>query len=139
MNVVQIGTEQRHTYCFFPIGIEKRLFMLTVKMIMVDECGDEFVVDTFSINDDLDEDYMEVWESMKIEKARQRYPEAQRFYFEDSRAIQRLINAEINGWREEDDDDIDEWGEMEDDGNMPCDYSGVCAGMSCPMYWKCQH
>ena len=23
--------------------------------------------------------------------------------------------------------------------NMPCDYSGVCAGMSCPMYWKCQH
>ena len=24
-------------------------------------------------------------------------------------------------------------------GNMPCDYSGFCAGMSCPMYWKCQH
>ena len=23
--------------------------------------------------------------------------------------------------------------------NMPCDYSGFCAGMSCPMYWKCQH
>ena len=23
--------------------------------------------------------------------------------------------------------------------NMMCDYSGVCAGMSCPMYWKCQH
>ena len=23
--------------------------------------------------------------------------------------------------------------------NMPCDYSGICAGMSCPMYWKCQH
>ena len=106
---------------------------------MIDECGDEVVVDTFNINDDLDEDYMEVWESMKIEKARQRYPEAQRFYFEDSRAMQRLINAEINGWREEDDDDIDEWGETEDDGNMPCDYSGFCGGMSCPMYWKCQH
>ena len=23
--------------------------------------------------------------------------------------------------------------------NMPCDYSGFCSGMSCPMYWKCQH
>ena len=23
--------------------------------------------------------------------------------------------------------------------NMLCDYSGFCAGMSCPMYWKCQH
>ena len=22
--------------------------------------------------------------------------------------------------------------------NMPCDYSGFCAGTSCPMYWKCQ-
>ena len=90
--------------------------MFTVKMIMVDECGDEVVVDTFKVNDDLDADYVEVWESMKIEKARERYPEAQRFYFEDSRAMQRLIDDEINGWREEDDDDIDEWGEMEDDG-----------------------
>ena len=86
--------------------------MFSVKMIMVDECGDEVVVDTFSINDELDEDYMEVWESMKIEKARQRYPEARRFYFEDSRNMQRLIDVEINGWREEDDDDINEWGEM---------------------------
>lgn len=92
--------------------------MFTVKMIMVDECGDEVVVDTFKVNDDLDEDYEEVWESMKIEKARQRYPEAQRFYFEDSRDLQRRVNAalaEFNGWREDDDDDIDEWGEMEDD------------------------
>ena len=113
--------------------------MFTVKMIMVDECGDEVVVDTFKVNDDLDADYVEVWESMKIEKARERYPEAQRFYFEDSRAMQRLIDDEINGWREEDDDDIDEWGEMEDDGNMPCDYSGFCGGMSCQMYFKCQH
>ena len=86
--------------------------MFSVKMVMVDECGDEFVIDTFNINDELDEDYIEVWESMKIEKAKQRYPEAQRFYFEDSRATQRLIDEEISGWREEDDDDIDEWGEM---------------------------
>ena len=86
--------------------------MFSVKMIMVDECGDEVVVDTFSINDELDEDYVEVWESMKIEKARQRYPEAQGFYFEDSRDLQRLINAEVDGFREDDDDDVDEWEEI---------------------------
>ena len=86
--------------------------MFSVKMIMIDECGDEVVVDTFSINDELDEDYVEVWESMKIEKAKQRYPEAQGFYFENSRDLQRLINAELNGFREEDDDDVDEWEEI---------------------------
>ena len=119
---------------FFPIGIEKAVIMFTVKMIMVDECGDEVVIDTFNVGDELDEDYMEMWEDMKIEKAKQRYPEAQRFYFENSRDMQRRINAEINGWGEEDDDD--EWDEVENDGNMPCDYSGVCAGESCPMYRK---
>ena len=113
--------------------------MFTTKMIMVDECGDEVVIDTFNINDELkDEDYVEVWESM-IEKARQRYPEAQRFYLEDSRAMQRLIDAEINGWREEDNDDINAWGEMEEYENILCDDSGVCGGESCPMYWKCRH
>ena len=86
--------------------------MFSVKMIMIDECGDEVVVDTFSINDELDEDYVEVWESMKIEKAKQRYPEAQGFYFEDSRDLQRLINAEVDGFREDDDDDVDEWEEI---------------------------
>ncbi len=127
------------THIVFPfVGIEKRILMFTVKMIMVDECGDEVVVDTFNVGDELDEDYMEMWEDMKIEKARERFPEAQRFYFEDSRDMQRLINAELNGFREEDDDEIDEWGEMEDDGNMPCDYSGLCAGASCPQYFKCQ-
>lgn len=23
--------------------------------------------------------------------------------------------------------------------NMPCDYSGFCAGTSCPQFFKCQH
>ena len=29
--------------------------------------------------------------------------------------------------------------ESETENMMPCDYSGVCAGMSCPMYWNCRH
>lgn len=51
-------------------------------LIMVDECGDEVKVDTYQIGDELDEDYVELWQQIKIDKARERYPEAQRFYFE---------------------------------------------------------
>lgn len=29
--------------------------------------------------------------------------------------------------------------ELETEKMMPCDYSGFCAGTSCPMYWECQH
>lgn len=28
---------------------------------------------------------------------------------------------------------------LEESKNMPCDYSGFCAGMSCPQFFKCQH
>lgn len=51
---------------------------------MVDECGDEVKVETFNVRNDLDKDYMELWKDMKIKKARENYPEAQRFYFERS-------------------------------------------------------
>lgn len=51
-------------------------------LIMVDECGDEVKFDTYQIGDELDEDYVELWQQTKIDKARKRYPEAQRFYFE---------------------------------------------------------
>lgn len=49
---------------------------------MIDECGDEVKVETFNVGNDLDEDYMELWKDRKIEKARENYPEAKRFYFE---------------------------------------------------------
>ena len=85
--------------------------MFTVKMVMVDECGDEFVVDTFSINDDLDEDYLEVWEGMKIEKAKEKYPEAMGFYFEDSRGFDSMVDddvyTEVNGLKDARDDDVE--------------------------------
>ena len=55
---------------------------MKLDLIMVDECGDEVKVETFNVGNDLDEDYMELWKDRKIEKARENYPEAQRFYFE---------------------------------------------------------
>ena len=55
---------------------------MKLDLIMVDECGNEVKVKSFDVCNDLDEDYMELWKDRKIEKARENYPEAQRFYFE---------------------------------------------------------
>ena len=87
------------------------LEMFTVKMIMIDECGSDVVVDTFSISSELDPDYLEVWEEMKIAKARERYPEAMGFYFEDSRDLDSLVDddvySEVNGLKDARDLDIE--------------------------------
>ena len=86
--------------------------MFTVKMVMVDECGGEIVIDTFSISSELDSDYLAVWEEMKIAKARQRYPEAMGFYFEDSKDLDNMVDndvyAEVNGLKDARDND-EEW------------------------------
>lgn len=50
-------------------------------------------------------------------------------------SIEQFINAIID--REEMDDDDDYYYDEDEDGNMPCDYSGICGGTSCPMYWRC--
>ena len=85
--------------------------MFTVKMVMVDECGNEIVIDTFSISSELDADYLEVWEEMKISKARDRYPEAMGFYFEDSRNFDSMVDddvySEVNGLKDARDEDIE--------------------------------
>ncbi len=62
-------------------------------LIMVDECGDEIEVDRFNIGDDLDEDYLDLWKSMKISQAEEKYQEARGFYFEDRRGWNRMINS----------------------------------------------
>lgn len=67
-------------------------------LIMVDECGDEVEVERYTIGNDLDEDWLEIWECQKIQEARERYPEAQRFYFEDRRNWQSMINQMMYEW-----------------------------------------
>lgn len=68
-------------------------------LIMVDELGDEVEVARYTIGNDLDEDYIELWQDKKISDAREEYPEAQRFYFEDRRDWNRQIYSMINeGW-----------------------------------------
>lgn len=77
-------------------------------LIMIDECGDEQEYDRYTIGDDLDEDYLEMWQEMKIAKAREEYPEARRFYFEDRRNWNSMINAMIR-----DDEGYDPWEDEE--------------------------
>ena len=114
MNVVQEDLDRAHIL-FFPYRDRKEAIMMemfTVKMIMFDECGDEIVIDTFAISSELDTDYLEVWEEMKIEKARERYQEAMGFYFEDSRNLDSMVDddvyTEVNGLKDARDND-DEW------------------------------
>lgn len=72
--------------------------MANMILVMVDECGDEVEIDCFNIGDDLDEDYIEIWKEMKIDKARQEFEEARGFYFEDRRNWNSMINAMIHEW-----------------------------------------
>lgn len=65
-------------------------------LIMIDECGDEYEVERYKIGNDLDEDYLELWESLKIEKACERWPEARGFYFEDRRGWNSMIAAMLH-------------------------------------------
>lgn len=77
-------------------------------LIMIDECGEEVEYDRYNIGSELDEDYLDIWKSMKIEKAREDYPEARGFYFEDRRNWSSMINAMIR-----DDEGYDPWEDEE--------------------------
>ena len=73
-------------------------------LIMVDECGDEVEVERFTVGNDLDEDYIELWKDSKISKYEEQYPEARRFYFEDRRHWNSMINMMMHGERYDFDD-----------------------------------
>lgn len=64
-------------------------------LIMIDECGSEIEYDSYTIGDDLDEDYIELWKMQKITEAEKSYPEARFFYFEDRRDWNQRIAAMV--------------------------------------------
>ena len=70
-------------------------------LVMVDECGEEAEIERFHLGLDLDEDELEIWQARKIDKARQIFPEARDFYFEDRRnwdvEIARQIAEDFGG------------------------------------------
>ena len=115
---------------------------MKVRLIRRDELGDEQVVETFTLGEDLDADYLEVWKDMKIAKAQERWPEAQGFYFEDLDQLQRRVTAAVHEFFGDcDQEEDEEWEDADPDeyaGNMPCDTYGMSAcSRSCPNYFKC--
>ena len=71
---------------------------MEIRLICRDELGDEQVVETFTLGNDLDADYLELWKDMKIAKAHERYPEAQGFYFENLDQLQRRATVAVRGF-----------------------------------------
>ena len=64
-------------------------------LIMVDECGDEVEIKRLSLSGMIDEDELELWQERKIRKAREEYPEARGFYFEDRRGWDMRIAYQL--------------------------------------------
>lgn len=92
--------------------------MAILKLIMIDECGDEVEVETFNLNLLTDEDEINVWKSVKEAKYAEMYPEATGFYWEDRSQWDHIINSMLN------DPSMDfEDGFLE---NAPCDTYGYC-------------
>ena len=113
--------------------------MANMILIMIDELGDAVEIDRFTIGNDLDEDYIEMWKEQKCDKARERYPEARGFYIEDHRdwnaRIYRDMHGDYDPWEDEEEPE-----DIEDDyaSNMPCDNTGLCAGSSCSRFYECK-
>lgn len=100
-----------------PLAERKEQIMRLI-LVMVDECGDEREVEVFDIPDLLDEDYLNLWKSMKIEQAYKRYPEARNFYVENRTAMERAVSWAVDdffGGRYYDPDDEDDLLDMEED------------------------
>lgn len=70
--------------------------MAVLKLIMIDELGDEVEVETFKLNLLTDEDEIEVWKDIKVAKYTEMYPEAQGFYWEDRSQWGSIINAMLD-------------------------------------------
>ena len=65
-------------------------------LVMIDECGDEVEIERFHLSDMIDEDELEIWQERKIRKAREEFPEAIDFYFEDRRHWDKLIRSMLD-------------------------------------------
>lgn len=60
-------------------------------LILIDECGDEVVFSSYTLSGLIDEDELDIWKERKIQKAREEYPEARGFYWEDRRSWNKPI------------------------------------------------
>lgn len=100
--------------------------MNIMKAFMYDELGDLVQIDEYPFPDieGIDEDFMEVWQERKAAQLRERFPEAQSFFFEDDRKWERAVNqARYEEYLDTlDPDDCDNWAELENAGWIKVDW-----------------
>lgn len=96
--------------------------MAILKLIMIDECGDEVEVETFNLSLLTDEDEINVWKSVKEAKYAEMYPEATGFYWEDRSQWDRIINSMLDDPTLDFEEAVYQ-GFLED---APCDTYGYC-------------
>ena len=96
--------------------------MAILKLIMIDELGDEVEVETFNLRLLTDEDEIDVWKSVKVAKYAEMYPEARGFYWEDRSHWNSIINMMLNDVTL----DFEEAAYRFYAENAPCDTGGPC-------------
>ena len=100
---------------------------MILKLFMIDECGDDCLIKTHTLGDDLDEDYIEVWKDMKTTKAREEYPEAQSFYWENPADIEHAVRLSMLGYADDDEAMFDiYYAEECCEDCKECEYENVC-------------
>lgn len=67
-------------------------------LVMIDECGEEREIAHYNLSLELDDDELDIWQSRKIDKAIEEYPEARGFYFEDRRQWGSMIARSLHEW-----------------------------------------
>lgn len=65
-------------------------------LVMVDECGDEVEIKRFHLSGMIDNDELEIWQERKIQRAREKFPKAIGFYFEDRRNWDSMISRMLH-------------------------------------------
>lgn len=96
--------------------------MAILKLIMIDELGDEVEVESFNLHLLTDEDEIDVWKAVKEAKYAEMYPEARGFYWEDRSQWNSIINMMLN----DETLDFEEAAYRGYAENAPCDTCGYC-------------
>ena len=65
-------------------------------LIMIDECGGEVEIERFHLSGMIDNDELEIWQERKIQRAREKFPEAIGFYFEDRHNWDSMISRMLH-------------------------------------------
>lgn len=72
--------------------------MVTMKLFLVDECGDDVFCEEYRVHEQIadDDDLLYIWKCKQEAEWREEYPEATRFYWENMREFNRMVNQAVH-------------------------------------------